>query len=95
VGPRRIPGAGSNRKLVVMAPPTPNMPADREKRWRKATEARLSWPAPCTRFKCPVIAQDGQGGLECKKDGKNLEGTAKSLGMNFYVKGVDDKVPGK
>lgn len=41
-------------------------------------------------FKCPVIAQDGKQ-VECK-DGRLDDG--RILSMNFYVKGVDDKVPG-
>jgi basic membrane protein A len=43
-------------------------------------------------FKCPVVAQDGKT-VECK-NGKNLE-DGPILSMNFYVKGVDDKVPGQ
>ena len=43
-------------------------------------------------FKCPVVAQDGKQ-VECK-GGANLD-DGQILGMNFYVKGVDDKIPGK
>jgi simple sugar transport system substrate-binding protein len=43
-------------------------------------------------FACPVFVQDGAA-VECK-NGKNLE-DGQILGMNFYVKGVDDKMPGK
>jgi len=42
-------------------------------------------------FKCPVMGQDGKP-VECK--GAHLE-PGQILGMNFYVKGVDDKFPGK
>jgi len=42
-------------------------------------------------FKCPVLAQDGKQG-ECK-GGANLA-DEQILGMNFYVKGIDDKLPG-
>ena len=43
-------------------------------------------------FKCPVAAQDGKE-VECK-GGDHLD-DGQVLGMNFYVKGVDDKIPGK
>jgi simple sugar transport system substrate-binding protein len=43
-------------------------------------------------FKCPVVAQDGTT-VECK--GGDHLADDQILGMNFYVKGVDDKVPGK
>jgi basic membrane protein A and related proteins len=80
---------GLKSKLVVMAPYT-NMPAD-VKKMAEATEAAIV-AGTLHPFKCPVIAQDGKA-VECK-NGKNLE-DGQILGMNFYVKGVDDKVPGK
>src|SRR6266849_5491144 len=80
---------GIKSKLVVMAPYT-NMPDD-VKKMAQATEAAIVAGA-LHPFKCPVIAQDGKA-VECK-NGKNLE-DGQILGMNFYVKGVDDKVPGK
>ena len=43
-------------------------------------------------FKCPVIGQDGKA-VECK-GGDHLD-DGQVLGMNFYVKGIDDKIPGK
>jgi simple sugar transport system substrate-binding protein len=43
-------------------------------------------------FKCPVIDQEGKT-VECK-GGANLD-DGQILGMNFYIKGIDDKVPGK
>ena len=43
-------------------------------------------------FKCPVIGQDGKE-VECK-GGDHLD-DGQVLGMNFYVKGIDDKIPGK
>ena len=43
-------------------------------------------------FKCPVIGQDGKE-VECK-GGTHLD-DGQVLGMNFYVKGIDDKIPGK
>jgi simple sugar transport system substrate-binding protein len=42
-------------------------------------------------FKCPVVGQDGKE-VECKGD--HLD-DGQVLGMSFYVKGIDDKVPGK
>ncbi len=80
---------GLKSKLVVMAPYT-NMPDD-AKKMAQATEAAIV-AGTLHPFKCPVIAQDGKA-VECK-NGKNLE-DGQILGMNFYVKGVDDKVPGK
>jgi len=43
-------------------------------------------------FKCPVVAQDGKE-VECKGGGHLADGQI--LGMNFYVKGIDDTMPGK
>jgi basic membrane protein A and related proteins len=80
---------GLKSKLVVMAPYT-NMPDD-VKKMAQATEAAIV-AGTLHPFKCPVIAQDGKA-VECK-NGKNLE-DGQILSMNFYVKGIDDKVPGK
>jgi basic membrane protein A and related proteins len=80
---------GLKSKLVVMAPYT-NMPDD-VKKMAQATEAAIV-AGTLHPFKCPVIAQDGKA-VECK-NGKNLE-DGQILGMDFYVKGVDDKVPAK
>jgi basic membrane protein A len=80
---------GLKAKLVVMAPYT-NMPDD-VKKVAMATEAAII-AGTLHPFKCPVIDQDGKT-VECK-NGKNLE-DGQILGMNFYVKGVDDKIPGK
>jgi len=80
---------GLTSKLVVMAPYT-NMPDDVRK-MAQATEAAIV-AGTLHPFKCPVIAQDGKA-VECK-NGKNLE-DGQILSMNFYVKGVDDKMPGK
>ena len=41
---------------------------------------------------CPVIDQDGKT-VECKGGDKLDPGQI--LSMNFYVKGIDDKIPGK
>jgi simple sugar transport system substrate-binding protein len=80
---------GLKSKLVVMAPYT-NMPDD-VKKAAETTEAAII-AGTLHPFKCPVIGQDGKA-VECK-NGKNLE-DGQILGMNFYVKGVDDKIPGK
>jgi simple sugar transport system substrate-binding protein len=41
-------------------------------------------------FKCPVLDQDGKA-VECK-DGKALS-DAQITSMNWYVKGIDEKLP--
>jgi basic membrane protein A and related proteins len=79
---------GLKSKLVVMAPYT-NMPDD-VKKMAQDTEAAIV-AGTLHPFKCPVIAQDGKA-VECK-NGKNLD-DSQILSMNFYVKGVDDKMPG-
>jgi basic membrane protein A len=80
---------GLKSKLVVMAPYT-NMPDD-VKAMAQKTEAAIV-AGTLHPFACPVTAQDGTT-VECK-GGKNLE-DGQILGMNFYVKGIDDKLPGK
>src|SRR5665647_98057 len=72
---------GLKEKMVVMAPYT-NMPDD-AKKLAMDTEAAIV-AGTLHPFKCPV---------QCK-GGKNLD-PGQILGMNFYVKGVDDKIPGK
>ena len=80
---------GLNTKIVQMAPYT-NMPED-VKKLAMDTEAAISG-GKLHPFKCPVVDQDGKT-VECK-GGTNLD-DGQILGMNFYVKGIDDKVPGK
>jgi simple sugar transport system substrate-binding protein len=80
---------GLNSKLVVMAPYT-NMPDD-VKKMAMDTEAAIK-SGTLHAFTCPVVAQDGKT-VECK-GGKHLD-DGQILGMDFYVKGVDDKIPGK
>jgi simple sugar transport system substrate-binding protein len=80
---------GLKEKMVVMAPYT-NMPDD-VKKAAEETEAAIK-DGKLHPFKCPVIAQDGKE-VECKGGGHLADGQI--LGMNFYVKGVDDKIPGK
>ena len=79
---------GLKEKMVVMAPYT-NMPDD-VKKMAMDTEAAIIG-GTLHPFKCPVVGQDGQP-VECK--GAHLE-PGQILSMNFYVKGVDDKFPGK
>ena len=80
---------GLKSKMVVMAPYT-NMPDD-VKKLAMDTEAAIT-EGKLFPFKCPVVAQDGKE-VECK-GGDHLD-DGQVLGMNFYVKGVDDKMPGK
>jgi simple sugar transport system substrate-binding protein len=80
---------GLKDKMVVMAPYT-NMPDD-VKKAAEETEAAIK-DGKLFPFKCPVIGQDGKE-VECKGGDKLADGQI--LGMNFYVKGVDDKIPGK
>jgi basic membrane protein A and related proteins len=78
---------GLNTKLVQMAPYT-NMPDD-VKKLAMDTEAAIS-SGKLHPFKCPVLAQDGKP-VECK-GGTHLD-DGQILGMNFYIKGIDDKLP--
>jgi simple sugar transport system substrate-binding protein len=80
---------GLNSKLVVMAPYT-NMPDD-VKKLAEDTEAAII-AGKLYPFKCPVVDQDGKT-VECK-GGTHLD-DGQILSMSFYVKGVDDKIPGK
>jgi simple sugar transport system substrate-binding protein len=80
---------GLKEKMVVMAPYT-NMPDD-VKALAEKTEAAIV-DGTLHPFKCPVLGQDGKP-VECK-GGTHLD-AGQILGMNFYVKGVDDKIPGK
>ena len=75
--------------MVVMAPYT-NMPDD-VKKMAMDTEASIK----CGKFhpfKCPITDQDGKV-VECK-GGDHLD-PGEILSMNWYVKGIDDKIPGK
>jgi len=80
---------GLKTKIVMMAPYT-NMPDD-VKKLAMDTEAAIT-DGKLFPFKCPVIGQDGKE-VECK-GGTHLD-DGQVLGMNFYVKGIDDKIPGK
>lgn len=80
---------GLDSHMFAMAPYT-NMPDDVKK---IAEDAQAAITAGTLHpFKCPVIGQDGKE-IECK-GGANLD-NGQILGMNFYVKGIDDKLPGK
>jgi simple sugar transport system substrate-binding protein len=79
---------GLNSGLVKMAPYA-NMPDD-VKAMAMATEAAIK-AGQLHPFKCPVMAQDGKT-AECKGNGSLADGQI--LSMNWYVKGIDDKVPG-
>src|SRR5882724_1108428 len=80
---------GLETKMVMMAPYT-NMPDD-VKKLAMDTEAAIT-AGTLHPFKCPIVAQDGST-VECK-GGSHLD-DGQILGMSFYVKGVDDKIPGK
>jgi simple sugar transport system substrate-binding protein len=80
---------GLKSKLVTMAPYT-NMPDD-VKALAEKTEAAIT-DGSLHPFKCPIVDQDGKT-IECK-GGSHLD-DGQILSMNVYVKGVDDKVPGK
>jgi simple sugar transport system substrate-binding protein len=81
--------AGLKEKMVVMAPYT-NMPDD-VKKMAMDTEAAIV-AGTLKPFACPIMGQDGKP-VECK-GGDQLD-PGQILGMNFYVKGIDDKIPGK
>jgi basic membrane protein A and related proteins len=80
---------GLKTKTVVMAPFT-NMPDD-VKKLAEDTEAGIL-AGKLFPFKCPIVDQEGKT-IECK-GGDHLD-DGQVLGMNFYVKGIDDKIPGK
>jgi basic membrane protein A len=80
---------GLKTKMFLMAPYT-NMPDD-VKKLAMDTEAAIA-DGQLHPFKCPVVDQDGKT-VECK-GGTHLD-DGQILGMKFYVKGIDDKLPGK
>ncbi|WP_439399801.1 BMP family ABC transporter substrate-binding protein [Bradyrhizobium sp. PMVTL-01] len=80
---------GLDSHMFAMAPYT-NMPDDVKKMAEDAQAAITA--GKLHPFKCPIVAQDGKE-VECK-GGANLD-DGQILGMNFYVKGIDDKLPGK
>jgi len=80
---------GLKSKMFIMAPYT-NMPDD-IKRLASDTEAAIAEDR-LHPFTCPILTQEGTT-VECK-GGTHLA-EEQILGMNFYVKGIDDKIPGK
>ena len=76
-------------KMFHMAPYT-NIPDD-VKKMAMDTEAAIT-NGTLQVFKCPVTDQDGKV-VECK--GGDHLADEQILSMNFYVKGIDDKLPGK
>ncbi|MBI5130836.1 MAG: BMP family ABC transporter substrate-binding protein [Rhodopseudomonas palustris] len=81
--------AGLKDKMILMAPYT-NMPED-VKKLAADTEAGIT-DGSIKPFACPIVDQEGKE-VECK-GGDHLD-DSQVLGMNFYVKGIDDKIPGK
>jgi simple sugar transport system substrate-binding protein len=73
--------------MVKMAP-YKNMPDD-VKKLAEETEAAIR-DGKLNPFKCPIAKQDGSQ-VECK--GNNALADEQILSMNFYVKGIDDKLP--
>jgi simple sugar transport system substrate-binding protein len=80
---------GLDSHMFAMAPYT-NMPDDVKKMAEDAQAAITA--GKLHPFKCPIVGQDGKP-VECK-GGDHLN-DSQILGMNFYVKGIDDKLPGK
>lgn len=78
---------GLNAHMVVMSP-YKNMPDD-VKKMAEETEAAIK-SGKLNPFKCPIVKQDGSQ-VECKGNGALSD--EQVLGMNFYVKGIDDKLP--
>jgi simple sugar transport system substrate-binding protein len=80
---------GLDSHMFAMAPYT-NMPDEVKKMAEDAQAAIIA--GKLHPFKCPIVGQDGTP-VECK-GGDHLD-DGQILGMNFYVKGIDDKLPGK
>ncbi len=78
---------GLDKKMVAMAPYR-NLPDD-VKAAAIATEQAII-AGTLHPFKCPVLDQAGKA-IECKGKGSLDDGQI--LSMNFYVKGIEDKLP--
>ncbi len=78
---------GLDAKMVVMAP-FANMPDDVKAMAEKTTADIAS--GKLNPFQCPIMDQAGKT-VECK--GGAALSDEQVLGMNWYVKGVDDKLP--
>jgi basic membrane protein A and related proteins len=80
---------GLDTSMVLMASYT-NMPDDVRK-LAKETEAAIK-AGTLHPFTCPIVDQDGRT-VACK-DGNYLS-DPQIRSMNYYVKGIDDKIPGR
>jgi simple sugar transport system substrate-binding protein len=80
---------GLQSGMFSMAPHT-NMPADVKKFAAKSEAALRS--GKLVAFKCPVVNQAGKT-VPCK--GGDQLGVGQIRGMNWFVKGVAAKMPGK
>jgi basic membrane protein A and related proteins len=78
---------GLDKGKVKMAPYT-NMPDD-VRAMAQATEAAIK-AKTLHAFKCPIVKQDGAT-VECKGNGHLSDEQIAS--MNFYIKGIDEKIP--
>ncbi|HEY8565311.1 MAG TPA: BMP family ABC transporter substrate-binding protein [Beijerinckiaceae bacterium] len=78
---------GLDSGMVKMSP-YKNMPDDVRKLAEETENAIKT--GKFNPFKCPVVKQDGST-VECK--GQGALSDEQVLGMNFYVKGIDDKLP--
>jgi simple sugar transport system substrate-binding protein len=78
---------GLKEGMVVMSP-YKNMPNDVKKMAEETEEAIRS--GRLNPFKCPISRQDGSP-VECR--GGAALSDEQILSMNFYVKGIDDKLP--
>jgi simple sugar transport system substrate-binding protein len=81
--------SGLDSNVIVLAPYT-NMP-DELKKVASETEAAIK-SGTLHPFKCPLVDQDGKA-LDCK--GGNHLDDAQIRSMNYYVKGIDDRIAGK
>lgn len=75
---------------MVRMTPYANMP-DAVKALAQDTEGKIK-AGVIHPFTCPVLKQDGTA-VDCK--GNGVLGDAQILGMDFYVQGIEDKLPGK
>lgn len=78
---------GFAANMVNMAPFT-NMPDDVKKLAEQTADGIKT--GKIHPFTCPVFGQDGKE-VECK--GKGVLDDGQILSMNFYIKGIDDKLP--
>jgi basic membrane protein A and related proteins len=78
---------GIGKNMVVLAP-FANMPDDVKAMAEKTTKEIADGSLQI--FKCPVLDQAGKD--QCKPGDKTLE-DGQILGMNWYVQGIDEKIP--